>query len=639
MKITMDWNGVTALALACFAMLGQSVDAGKTDKLYVELEPSRIAEWAAMLPEQPRGLGSPCSDRSVWAILATNEVVKRTIESATRQIGRQAPAWSDDLYLDFSRTGNRGRGEKMISRRREPIPGLVWAECVENQGRFMPDIEAMLLEYVKEPTWTLPAHDRSLLSFEGTSYSVDLASAAFAHELAQILWLLGDKVSPATRSKVLVALEQRIFSPLRKSFRTGRDHWWLHAEMNWNPVCLAGSVGAALAVLPDRHDRALFAAAGEHYGRYYLKGFTPDGYCGEGMGYWNYGMSNYLLLREMLWQASGGKADLFDDPGIRNAALFGVNMEIVKGVYPAIADCRWGTKPSAEILWYLSRSLRLGLTDREANWNPLASLDLIFDPMELFPNSLTAVKPAGYSQAGAGKRPRFFFDQAGIFVCRTEPDAGLPMGVVLKGGHNGEPHNHNDVGSFTFVVGDQALVADPGGPLVYNSRTFTKERYTAFKLFSSLGHDVPVVAGRAQVPGSAARAKILAAKFNESVDDVTMDIAAAYDVPELKKLVRTFVFDRRGGSLSICDEFAFDRPAAFEVALTTRAGWKQVAPDRIELTANGERVMAEISAPGEVEITSETIDEDCPPFTRIGVKLKNPMSSGKIVVRLLATRH
>lgn len=620
---------LTALILVA-AIPSPAQDPTKSAKPYAELDPARIAELAAWLPAQPRGLGAPCSDRATWSALATNAVLKRAVASAAQQIGRPLPPWSDELYLDFSRTGKRPPGERMISSRHGPIRQLVWAECVENRGRFLPDIERMLLEYVQEPTWTLPAHDASLSCFKRKAYSVDLASSAFGQELAQVLWLLGDKISPGTRAKLMAALEQRIFAPLRESFRTGKGNWWLRAEMNWNPVCLSGSVGAALAVLPDRNDRALFAAAGEHYGRYYLAGFTPDGYCGEGLGYWNYGMSHFVLLREELWQATGGQVDLFRDDKVRNAALYGINIEMVNGVYPAIADCRWGTTPSAEILSYLSRTLGLGLARYESAWDPFSQRDLIFGPMEIFPNSLRAAKRSGPVREGDGLR--YFFAEAGVLVCRTAPEATLPMGAVLKGGNNDEPHNHNDVGSFTLVLGRQALVADPGGPLAYNSRTFGPERYTAFKLFSSLGHDVPVVAGRAQIAGRQAHAKVLNTKFTDASDEIAMDIASAYDAPELKKLVRTFVFDRRADRLQVSDEFQFSRTAVFEVALTTRADWKQVAPDRIELSAGGERMIAEIHAPCAVEVTPETIAEDCTPFTRLGLKLKDPLASGKVEV-------
>ncbi len=604
--------------------------AAPSSKPYAELQPARMAELAVLLPAQPRGLGAPCSDRAAWAAVVTNKNFRNVIGSATKLLGKEVPPWSDELYLDFSRTGKRPPGEKMIGDRHAPLRPLVWAECLENKGRFLPAIEKLLLDYSKDPSWTLPAHDRDLKNFKGTGYSVDLASSAFACELAQILWLLGDKVSAGTRTQVLAKLEQRLFAPLRESFRTGRGNSWLHAEMNWNPVCLAGSVGAALAVLPDRNDRALFVAAGEHYSRYYLAGFTPDGYCGEGMGYWNYGMSNYLLLRELLWQATGGKVELFGDEKIRNAALYGVNIEMVNSVYPAIADCRWGSGPGADILGYLSRALGLGLRRYEDAWNPMAPRDLAFGPMGIFSNSLRTAKPATAARAGVGLR--YFFEQAGVLVCRSAPGAALPMGAVLKGGHNDEPHNHNDIGSFTLVFGKEALVADCGGPYAYNSRTFGKERYTAFKLFSSFGHDVPVVAGRAQIPGKLARAKILKTTFTDASDEFVMDIASAYDAPELTKLVRSFVFDRRTGTLTVSDEVAFQRAASFELALTTRATWKQISANQIELTAGRERIIAEIQAPCAFELTSETIAEDCTPFTRLGLKLLQPLAAGKIVM-------
>ncbi|MEI8291335.1 MAG: hypothetical protein WCH99_17845, partial [Verrucomicrobiota bacterium] len=481
---------LAALLFALLALMNfASAAPSKSDQPYMELVPARIAELTALLPEQPRGFGAPCSDRAAWSALSTNVFCKKVVISAARQIGKGLPPWNNDLYLDYSRTGKRPAGEKMMGSRHGLIRQLVWAECVENRGRFMPDIEKMLLEFAQEPTWTLPAHDHGLTSFKGTDYTVDLGSAQFAHELAQVLWLLGDKVSLDTRSKVMAALEQRIFSPLRQSFRTGKGNGWLHAEMNWNPVCLSGGVGAALTVLSDRNDRALFAAAGEHYSRYYLAGFTADGYCGEGMGYWNFGMSHFLLLREQLWQATRGRLDLFGDAKIRNAALYGINLEMINGVYPAIADCRWGTKPSSEILSYLNQALGLGLRRYEENSGAVSPGDLVFGPMEIFPNSLGGVKPASRVRERVGLR--YFFEQAGVLVCRSAPDATLPMGAVLKGGHNDEPHNHNDVGSFTLVFGSEAFVADPGGPFVYSSKTFGKERYTAFKLFSSLGHDVP----------------------------------------------------------------------------------------------------------------------------------------------------
>ena len=83
--------------------------------------------------------------------------------------------------------------------------------------------------------------------------------------------------------------------------------WWLSSTNNWNAVCLAGVTGAALATVESRRDRAFFAAAAEENIQSYLRGFTPDGYCSEGVGYWNYGFGHYMMLAETLRQASGGR--------------------------------------------------------------------------------------------------------------------------------------------------------------------------------------------------------------------------------------------------------------------------------------------------------------------------------------------
>ena len=605
------------------------IATAKSEKPYADLAPTRITELAELLPEQPRGLGKPCRHRPAWEVLAKNKNFAAVINSAAAQLGKDLPPWSDDLYLDFSRTGRRPAGEKMMDDRREKIRPLVWAECLENKGRFIPDIEKMLLAYTDEPSWTRPAHDPELKNFNGTAYSVDLQSSKLAHELAQALWLLGDKVSAGTRAKVIATSERRIFTPLRESFRTGTGTPFLYRETNWNSVCLAGSVGAALTMLPDRNDRALFAAAGEYYSRFYLAGFTSDGYCSEGLGYWNYGMSHFLLLREQLWQATGGKVELFSNEKVRNVALYGINIEMINGAYPAIADCQWGTKPEVEFLSDLSQALNLGLHHHETAWDPATPRDLIFAPMEIFSNSFNRVKTPNPESKDICLRS--FFEQAGVLVCRTASGATKPMSAVLKGGHNDEPHNHNDIGSFTLVYGKEVLVADPGGPTVYNSRTFSEERYT-IKLFTSLTHSVPVVAGRTQIPSRNACTKVLKTDFTDARDEIVMDITSAYDAPELKKLVRTFIFDRRAGSLTVQDDFEFSRDSAFELALTTRASWKQIAANQIELIAGNERAIAEIQAACAIDVTSEIIAEDCLPFTRLGLKLKQPLTTGKVIV-------
>ena len=598
--------------------------AGKYDALRT----ARVTEIAAMLAAAPQGFGPDYHDRAAFEALKAKPAFAGIIPSAEKLLTQDFPAWNDALYLDFSRTGRRPAGEKMLGDRQAWLRTLVWAECLEDRGRFVPEVNMVLHELASQKSWTLPAHDTSLSSFRGTSYFVELNSAGLAHDLAQSLYMLGDKVTPDVRREVMLALTQRVFDPVRASLQTGKGHWWLTSTNNWNAVCLAGVTGAALTILPDRDDRAVFAAAAEHYSRYYVNGFSADGYCNEGLGYYNYGFGNFLVLRETLWQATQGKLDLFADPKIKAMALYGPHIEIINGVAPAIGDCRFGTQVDPQILWYCSRVLGLGLTHYDM-------LDFVKPgtparaAMLSFPNSASQARPSGNTAPGAGLRS--YFNDAGVLICRPAP--GGRLGVALAGGNNGKSHNHNDVGSFTVALGSEIPVGDPGGPYAYTADTFGPRRYTEFQMFRSRTHPVPLVAGHEQKPGRAAAAKILKTDFTNDSDQLVMDIASAYDAPELTKLVRSFTYSRAGdGSLAVRDDFAFTTPQTFEISLTTHGKWTQIAPDTLDFQSGAETLRATIQAPGAWTVTAETIEENAPPFTRLGLKLNAPLQAGTVTV-------
>ena len=133
--------------------------------------------------------------------------------------------------------------------------------------------------------------------------------------------------------------------------------FWLRATHNWNAVCLAGVTGAALALEESPEDRAWFVAAAQHYIRFFLSGFTPDGYCSEGVGYWNYGFGHFLMLGEAIRQATGGRIDLLADPAALQPARYGLRSEVLNGIYPTIADCHPGSRPAPEFVRFICERL------------------------------------------------------------------------------------------------------------------------------------------------------------------------------------------------------------------------------------------------------------------------------------------
>ena len=253
----------------------------------------------------------------------------------------------------------------------------------------MPALEEAIRAICAEKTWVLPAHDRSLGNWYGKTVEIDLSSAATSWNLATACYWLGEKLSPEVRDLIRRELERRTFAPFESYAAHGTPRlWWATGTNNWNAVCLAGVTGSALATIESPKRRAFFVAAAEHYVKNFLSGFTSDGYCSEGIGYYNYGFGHFILLAETLAQATTGTIDLMEDAKVRQIALFGPRMEIVPGVYPAFADCSPNAHPDLQLLAYLSRRYALGWqeVERQADQQAGSSRSLfelgVFD----FPN-------------------------------------------------------------------------------------------------------------------------------------------------------------------------------------------------------------------------------------------------------------
>ena len=351
----------------------------------------------------------------------------------------------------------------------------------------------------------MPAHDRSLTNFNGESVDIDLASSSVAWELATVNWLLGERLSDATRDLIRENVAKRVLDPYSDMFNGSRPaNGWTRVTSNWNSVCLAGVTGAALAQLDSAEDRARFIVAAERYSRNFLAGFTADGYCSEGLGYWNYGFGHYVLLGETVRQATSGGVDLLARPDALAPARFGASISDHEWVRPPSRTLR-GARPrpgsctSSSVLGGLPAMMRW-------TW-PTRMVIFLGRPVLLSECRLAG--PGAPSGAGPGLRT--WCENAGILVARPAEGAQCRLGVALKGGHNAEHHNHNDVGSYVVVIGSREVLLDPGSE-VYTARTFSARRYES-NLLNSFGHPVPVVAGQLQRTGKEARAEVLATEF------------------------------------------------------------------------------------------------------------------------------
>lgn len=598
---------------------------------FTKADSFRIQQIAKNLPAHPKGFGEPCFNREAWEKIAAKPSFKEVIREAEKYIGRTFPEWNDSLYLQFSKIGIRPAGQTMMSDRSSWLAPLVWAECIENKGRFIPVIEMVIKELSQQKSWVLPAHDSGLTTFKGTGNTVDLGAASMAFEFAQALYMLGDKLSAKTRNLLTENLYKRIFNPVKQSLITGKGHPWLARTDNWNSVCLAGVCGAALAVVQDPAERAFYVRMAEKYAPNSVTGFSDDGYCSEGLGYYNYGFGKYIYLREILWRATDGKIDLFSGDKMRRIGSFSANIEIMNGSYPYFADCRNETTASDWVLWYCSRNLGLGLVKYDTLTFGTPS-GLVEGTMLSFPNSASMSQPKTGKTVKQGIR--FYFETSGILICRPQPGSACNIGAAFKGGNNAENHNHNDVGSYAVVVGNQQVMGDAGGPYAYTNKTFSEVRYTLYKSLGSFGHPVPRINEIEQAEGATSAAKVLQTRFSDTEDVYKIDIKSAYQDKSIEKLTRTFKLDRTAkGKVSVTDEFRLSNAGIFETAITTRSSITVLANQDILLEKNGIKALVKINTFGKpFELSQTIIEEDSPAYIRIGIRLKEKTSDGRIEV-------
>jgi len=593
-----------------------------------EPKANNIMEISSCLDDNPVGPGIRISDRDKWEKLKASGAYKNAVKKAEDMLKEPMPATSDDLYLQYTKNGNRTNWQEVNFKRRSRIKIFTVSECIEDKGRFIPALEDAIGEICKEKTWVMPAHDQKLVNFNGKTTEIDLASSMFGLELATSYFVLGDKLSSGCRKKIEENIDSRIITPFKNMLAGKQPMWWLKGESNWNAVCLGCVTATGLTMLQSKDERAFFISEAMKYSRYYIAGFTDDGYCSEGLGYWNYGFSHYAILAEAILKATHGKINLFNDRKIRTISEFSSNIEILNGVCPAFADCDVKAKPMGSLVKYLS--YRYGEAPGKYE-NYATDSELFYCLAVSFPEKVESPK---FAEEG-NSNLRTWFNNAGILICRPAKDSSCKIGVALKGGHNGEQHNHNDVGSYVIVLGKEPIVLDPGGE-VYTARTFSSKRYDS-NLLNSFGHPVPIVGGQLQKTGKDAMAKILKTEFTGDSDTMEMDLTSAYPVKELLSLKRTFVYSRKQeGSLTVTDEASFSSPAGFETAMVTFGTFEKKSDSSIIISSGNEKILAEFSSEtGEIEVCSTEIKEERHSRSnplRIGLKLKKPVE--KVIIKV-----
>jgi hypothetical protein len=522
------------------------------------------------------------ADRAAWAAIGTRagkDNTARLLAQARADAEKPIPALPASLYLDFERTGRREPYEDAQRERRNMLYRLVLAECLAWEGAFLDAISDILWARLEETNWAWPAHARVLDMPDRPT--VDLAAAMTALDLAEIDYLLGKRLAPNLRARIRSEADRRVISP----FLQRHDHWWLHSTEdrpvnNWTAVCVAGTAGAACYLERDRARLAEILARSMASLADYLETFDSRGGSTEGPDYWSYGFGNFVVFAQLVEARTGGAVRLLDDPFVGEIAQFPLRTLLVPGQWASFSDSDLNATFHPGLLSFLAG--RLGLPELRqmgvANSFAVEGFNQFVWPLRQY------LWPLAEEDGSFDGSAHDWFPDMAWMIARLNPEDTHSLRVAIKGGHNAEMHNQNDVGSLIVATCGRAVITDPGRGR-YSKAYFGPERYENL-MTSSRGHSVPVVNGHLQCAGRQHAAHVLEHTASSEGERLLLDITAAYPAAAgLERLHRSLEVDRRvpGGTVTLSDSFAFSGHAGeFESVLVT-AGEAEIGADAVIL--------------------------------------------------------
>ncbi|MBX4969264.1 hypothetical protein ABID08_004087 [Rhizobium binae] len=533
--------------------------------------------------------GAVRSDRESWS--AVPQVLRNAVLcDAEAAVASAWPLITASDYREYTATGNRSRFEELYFTRRRMLNDLVLGELIEGEGRFLPDIVDGIFLIAEESGWQLPAHnayERSgarLPLPDNSQPVIDLFAAETAALLATIVALLGtalNDISPEISARVGRDIESRILLPY-----LGRHFWWMgrgsERMNNWTAWITQNVLLATFSLRTDQATRRAVVEKALASLDAFLKDYAGDGACEEGVLYYRHAaLCLHGAVTVLDTVAPGLFAGIWQQPKIRNMAEYIANMHVAGRHYFNFADSSAVVGPCSAREYLFGKAVGspmladFAAADRAAAERPHLpeEWNLWYRVQELLVGHRiprTEAKPTP-------PKGDIFYPGIGLFIARDQQ-----FSLAVKGGNNGEGHNHNDVGSVTLYKTGRPLLIDVGVE-TYTAKTFSPRRYEIWTMQSAY-HNLPTFEGVMQSAGEAFGAREVEVEFGEASARASMEISGAYPAEAQLRSYRRTVSLQRGRHVEIVDAYDGDRSAVLSL-MTCLA--PTVTAERIDLADLG----------------------------------------------------
>ncbi|HTJ38782.1 MAG TPA: heparinase II/III family protein [Dactylosporangium sp.] len=538
------------------------------------------------------GLPVPTAeDRDAWDPARIDGPTLRALRE--RAAADRGP-WPVPLARDYARyfrDGDRETYESIIWARERRLSRAAVLAAVTLDDAWLDEVADGVTLLCEQSSWCWPAHDDTNARHGAvvptvTEPYVDLGAGEVAAQLAWVDHLLGarlDARAPGVRARLRHEVDRRVLTP----FERRRDWHWLGLDgdvHNWSPWIQGNIVVAALQLVDDDARRtALVGLAVEGLQRY-AAALPADGAIDEGHAYWWNGAGRLLEALDVLGRAGGLEGAL------RETVAFPHRVHLGGPWYLNHADGQ--ARPTTGMPWHaLHRAARLA-GDEEAAAHAAAhrvpATPVAHEELGLG-RLLRALTDRDWRDARPGPSPLprdVWLPSTQVLLARATAGSAAGLAVAVKGGHNDEHHNHNDVGSVVVALGGVPVLVDAGRP-TYTAQTFGPDRYHIWTMHSAW-HNVPFVRGTAQRAGRAFAAGGVAVQITDERSRLRLDLAAAYPRDDVRHWWRTAGLDRAAGRVTVTDEWDLEPGGTGGTQIRyLAAGHVLLAPGRAEITAVG----------------------------------------------------
>lgn len=412
----------------------------------------------------------------------------------------------------FYQDGNRKKHESIYFERRKRLALL--QVLVIADDKWLAPLEEVISAICDEFTWVLPAHGWHVQKRMYRYTHIDLNSAGTGFHLAETAFILRDKLSDDIKNRIHISLENKIINNYES-----QTFGWEQRGNNWTAVC-AGSVGLTyLYAFPERFPlvkERILSSMEKHIG-----GFDEDGYCLEGVAYWQYGFGHFSMFFDVYTQLQDERPKILESQKTKRILQYLRNTKMDEGIYLPFADGgSMNYEPNPFYLYAMKNLFGEDFSLPPFNDAVLSGWEAIGVRLLNGIDRFEKIK-----QSDEKRTETIFYKNSGVFIHKNARYA-----LAVKGGHNREFHNHNDVGSFQIVSNKKRLIVDLGaGEYTYGYHNLlddSEEGRYGKKVFvcSSLSHSVPILNGEAQKFGKEYCGKVL-----EQTDDTfSLELAGAY---------------------------------------------------------------------------------------------------------------